>query len=123
MIALQTGKTRMGDLELGAYIKRRREALHLTQEQFVEKLRSRGIDRTAPTLSKWEHGTAHISVDYLPAIAEILQESVIKLYALGGLFDSAPVISNLILVLNTLPEHELKRIERVIDAMLKEDGR
>jgi transcriptional regulator with XRE-family HTH domain len=112
----------MGDVEVGAYIKERREALHLTQEQFVEKLKAKGIDRAAPTLSKWEHGRAHISADYLPAIAEILGESVIKLYVLSGLLDTAPVISNLLLLLNTLPEKELDRIEKVINAMLDKDG-
>lgn len=111
------------DVQVGKYIQKRRRALHLTQEQLAQRLKKEGLDRAIGTISDWEHGKQHIQIEYLPIIANALEEiSPIKLYILSGLFDKQPLVSNVLLLLNTLPENKLKQIERVIDAMLIEDG-
>lgn len=111
------------DKEVGKYIQKRRRALHLTQEDFIKRLKEKGLDRAVGTLSDWEHGKQHVQIEYLPIIAEALEEiSPIKLIVLSGLFGKQPIISNLLLILNTLPEQKLKQIERIVDAVLVEDG-
>lgn len=109
------------DKKVGAHIQKRREELHLTQEELLDRLKLRELDRTTSTLSAWENG-AHIPVEILQTIAQALEESPLILYEAAGLLDTVPNIP-LILSLSRLTEYQLKLVEGLTDAILKAENK
>ena len=68
-------------------MKKRREALGITQEQFVERLAKHGIDLTKAAISKWEIGKAPLPLNYpnyRRAIADVLEMTIPELLAAAG---------------------------------------
>lgn len=80
----------MVGMTIGQYIKRRRKTLHLTQKELSERLKARGVDRDATTLASWESGRAIVPIEYIPQIADALEEE-----SPNNLYDLAGVIENL----------------------------
>lgn len=109
------------DKAVGDHIRERREALHLTQEELLEKLKQRGLDRTASTLSAWENGK-HVPVENFETIADALEESPLQLYYHAGFFNKIAGVQ-ILLMLNGLPESDVEYIEGIITAVLNRQKR
>jgi transcriptional regulator with XRE-family HTH domain len=111
----------MSDVEVGKHIQERREALHLTQEELLSKLKQHGLDRKASTLSAWENGH-HVPIENLQAIALALEESPLPLYQAAGLLVGVPNIP-LILALSRLTQEQQYLVELLTDAVLKAENK
>lgn len=97
-----------------------REKRGLTQSALAKL-----INGNQGQVKDYELGKRGLNTDTLAKIAKALSCSADYLL---GLSDSPTgqvsiLSSNLILLLNTLPQHELDRIERLINAMLPPDSR
>lgn len=110
------------NVAVGKYIRERREALHLTQKEFTEKLKVFGLGREIGTLSDWERGKQHIQFEHLPHIAQALGESPLGLYAAAGLLDTVPNVP-LILALSRLTQEQQHLVELLVDAVLKAENK
>ena len=69
------------------WMKRRREALDITQEQFVQRLAQHGILLTKAAVSKWEIGKTPLPLNYpnyRRAIADVLEMTIPELLAAAG---------------------------------------
>lgn len=75
---------------MGGYIKARRKAIHITQEELSNRLKSRGVDRDPAIISKWERNKSPVPLDIIPTLAAALEES-----SPNRLYDLAGVIQNL----------------------------
>lgn len=103
--------------KLGKYVADRRTKLRLTQEEVVERLRQQGIDRASSTLANWEAGRQTIPIEYIPELAEALEDSAVNLYDNAGILDKLPG-SQIIKLLDGLSDDELARVEKVLRAMI-----
>ena len=106
-------------MTLGSYIKRRRKELRLTQSEVSHALSQRGIHRTGKAVAGWENEYQQVPVEYIPALAEILKVSVTTLYEHAGILASLPG-REIIRLLDGLPEDELRRIQAMITAYVKQ---
>lgn len=103
---------------LGSYISARRNTLRLTQEEVSERLRSYGIERTAPTIAKWETDKQPVPIELIPALAKALEDSPVRLYELAGVLAELPQ-AEILKLLDGLPKSELARIERMLRGYLQ----
>lgn len=107
--------------ELGTYIASRRNELRLTQKEVVERMRQRGLNRDATTLANWEAGRQIIPLEFLPILAEALEEnSPAKLYDYAGILSSIPG-SGIVRLLDGKPVETIERVERMIAALLEDN--
>lgn len=83
--------------DLGNFIKKRRHELvgnspvgHLTQKELGERLEKFGVKaRAHTTVSDWEAGK-NVPLSVIPALAQVLEVSPIRLYALAGALENVP---------------------------------
>lgn len=69
------------------WLKRKREELHLSQEELANSLQLRGLDISRATISHWEMGKyapPYDNPDFVNALAGILNMSVIEILAAAG---------------------------------------
>jgi len=106
---------------LGEYIANRRRELHLEQTDLVERLKARGVNRAVTTLSGWEQGRYQVPVEFLPAIADALEVSAVKIYEQAGILDNIRG-HHILKLLDGLPDSEVAKVERMIAAYFQEAG-
>lgn len=84
--------------DIGDFIKKRRAELpsasgaeQMTQKELGERLADFGIKaRTNTTISDWETGRANVPLVVIPALAQALDVSPIRLYSLAGALKDVP---------------------------------
>jgi len=105
--------------DIGDFIKKRRLELpgntsagHLTQKELGERLEQFGIKaRADTTVAGWEAGH-HVPLAVIPALAQVLEVTPIRLYALAGELKNVPAVDLLLWV-----EKEALTKEQIIDAI------
>ena len=79
----------IGTMTLGSYIKDRRKALRMTQEDLADKLASLGVQRGASIISQWENDHSQPPFEVISKLADALEESSPnRLLSLGGYLES-----------------------------------
>ena len=105
--------------DIGDFIKKRRLELpgntsagHLTQKELGERLQKFGIKaRADTTIAGWEAGH-HVPLVVIPALAQVLEVSPIRLYYLAGELKNVPAVDLLLWV-----EREGLTEDQIIDAI------
>lgn len=105
--------------DLGDFIKKRRLELpgstaagHMTQKELGERLQVYGIkSRADTTIAGYEAGS-NVPLTVIPALAQALEVSPIRLYALAGALNNVPAADLLIWV-----EREGLTQEQIVDAI------
>ena len=105
--------------DLGSFIKKRRlelpgetSAVHLTQKELGERLQKFGVKaRADTTVAGWEAGS-NVPLTVIPALAQALEVSPIRLYALAGALKNVPAADLLFWV-----EKEELTQEQIADAI------
>ena len=100
---------------IGEFIAKRRTQLRLTQQEVIDALHLHGIERSTATLSNWEAGRQPVAIELLPAIAAVLDISLLDLYEVAGLLKDLPGVEILKLV-NRMSDADRQRIFRMIQA-------
>ena len=98
---------------LGRYIAESRNKLHLTQKEAAER-----VNRAESTIANWETGHQKVPPEMFPALAQALGMSLVKLYELAGMLAELPG-SEIIKLLDGLPQEEIDRVERMLRAYLE----
>lgn len=83
--------------DIGDFIKRRRLELpgdtaagHMTQKELGQKLEKYGVKaRKDTTVAGWEAGY-NVPLTVIPALAQVLEVSPLRLYALAGALNNIP---------------------------------
>jgi hypothetical protein len=105
--------------DLGDFIKKRRLELpgstaagHMTQKELGERLQEFGIkSRADTTIAGYEAGS-NVPLTVIPALAQALEVSPIRLYALAGALNNVPAADLLLWV-----EREGLTQEQIMDAI------
>lgn len=105
--------------DLGEFIKKRRLELpgntsagHMTQKELGERLQEFGIkSRADTTIAGYEAGS-NVPLTVIPALAQALEVSPIRLYALAGALNNVPAADLLLWV-----EREGLTQEQIVDAI------
>ena len=102
---------------LGRYIAERRRTLRLEQKDISRRLKDYGVERATTTVAGWENGQ-NVPSDLIPALAKALEVSPVRLYELAGVLAELPG-SEIIKLLDGLPQKEIDRVERMLRAYLE----
>lgn len=76
---------------LGAFIKKRRQEIGITQKELGERLKTYdGKGRAESTITGYERGHSNVPKALLPDLAVALEISPITLFAAAGMLDDVP---------------------------------
>jgi transcriptional regulator with XRE-family HTH domain len=101
-------------MSLGDYIRRRRKAQGITQDELASK-----VQRKGSTISLWETDSEAVPVDMLPELARALEEPTpVHLYELAGILAHLPG-SNIIRIMAGMSVEEVERFEAMVEALAK----
>ena len=103
---------------LGRYIAERRRTLRLEQKEVSERLGQAGMYRAPTTVANWESDRQTVPPELIPALAKALEVSPVRLYELAGVLAELPG-SEIIKLLDGLPQEEIDRVERMLRAYLE----
>lgn len=108
----------MTEITLGRYIADRRRALRLEQKEISQRLERLGSFRAPTTVANWENDRQTVPPEMIPALAKALEMSPVRLYELAGFLAELPG-SEIIKLLDGLPQEEIERVERMLRAYLE----
>jgi len=107
------------------WMKERREALSLNQEEFTVRLQLEGIDVSRPTVSSWETGRHRPPLDdvrFREALAKVLklpESQILKMsgYKVGAI-PHTEVAERIASIVDSLEDEKQEMVLKMVEALL-----